>query len=179
RLVQVRDDTGHEVNYTYLNGQLYQVTDETGGVLVEYRYESGRLVEVVDRMGHSTKYHYTTNGFIERIELPSEQDADGDGVAETYAQRDISITYETVNWRGDTKATSQAVTSITDAEGGVTTFDYDFAFQTNGEGQGSTKGDKISKGKGHRVDNTTDETSVTFSSKFFDGGSTTVVDALG
>ncbi|WP_237057157.1 DUF6531 domain-containing protein [Microbulbifer sediminum] len=179
RLVQVRDDTGHEVNYTYLNGQLYQVTDETGGVLVEYRYESGRLVEVVDRMGHSTKYHYTTDGFIERIELPSEQDADGDGVAETYAQRDINITYEQVSWRGENKAAAQVVTSITDAEGGVTTFDYDFAFHTNGEGQGSTKGDKISKGKGHRVDNTTDETSVTFSSKFFDGGSTTVVDALG
>ncbi|WP_237062868.1 DUF6531 domain-containing protein [Microbulbifer zhoushanensis] len=179
RLVQVRDDTGHEVNYTYLNGQLYQVTDETGGVLVEYRYESGRLVEVVDRMGHSTKYHYTTNGFIERIELPSEQDADGDGVAETYAQRDINITYEQVSWRGENKAAAQVVTSITDAEGGVTSFDYDFSFHSNGEGNGNTKGDKISKGKGHRVDNTTDETSVTFSSKFFDGGSTTVVDALG
>ncbi|WP_346837593.1 DUF6531 domain-containing protein [Microbulbifer sp. SAOS-129_SWC] len=179
RLVQVKDDTGHEINYLYQNGALYQVTDETGGVLVEYHYESGRLVEVVDRMGHSTKYHYTNDGYIDRIELPYEQDADGDGVAETYEQRQISITYETVNWRGDTKATSQAVTSITDAEGGVTTFDYDFHFQTNGEGQGHTQGDKISKGKGHRVDNTVDSTSVTYSSKFFDGGSTSVVDALG
>lgn len=111
RLQQVIDDQGHVLNYIYQNGVLFQVTDESEGVLVEYRYESGRLSEVIDRFGHSTKYFYTNNGFLERIELPNEQIVDGQ--LETYDNREISFVYDTVNWRGDNRATAQVVTKPT------------------------------------------------------------------
>lgn len=178
RLVQVQDDQGHTINYLYQNGVLYQVTDETGGVLVEYRYTSGRLTEVIDRMGHSTRYHYTNDGFIERIELPRTQDANGDGVLETYDAREILITYDTVNWRGDTAGRSHIVKSVTDAEGGVTTFDYNFNFAT-GNSEPTGQGHTISKGKGHLKHDDPIDPSTTYDSRFFQGGSTRVVDALG
>lgn len=178
RLIQVLDDQGHVLNYVYQNGVLFQVTDESEGVLVEYHYDSGRLSEVIDRYGHSTQYFYTNDGFLERIVLPEEQMVNGQ--LETYEHRELTFTYETVNWRGDNKATAQVVTQITNAAGGVTTFDYDFDLVTpgaNGEGLGHT----ISNGKGHfkhgDATTTTDDTYI--EDKFFQGGSTTVVDALG
>ncbi|MFY0675645.1 MAG: RHS repeat protein, partial [Neptuniibacter sp.] len=177
RLVQVLDDQGHILNYIYQNGILFQVTDETEGVLVEYHYDSGRLSEVIDRFGHSTQYFYTNDGFLERIVLPEEQVVDGQ--LETYDHREINFAYDTVNWRGDNKATAKIVTQITNAAGGVTTFDYDFDLVTpsaNGDGLGHT----ISNGKGHfkHGDDTTTDTTLS-DNKFFQGGVTTVVDALG
>jgi LysM repeat protein len=148
RLQQVRDDTGHTINYEYENGVLHRLTNETGLVLVEYRYTSGRLSEVIDRDGHSTKYFYTNDGFLNRIELPSAQDANGDGVPETFATRALLIDYEQVNWRGDQQGKAMVVTRVTDAEGGVTTFDYSFEFTTPGASQAG-------KGQFKRVDTTT------------------------
>ncbi len=177
RLQQIRDDQGHEINYLYENGVLFQVTDENEGVLAEYHYESGRLSEVIDRMGHSTKYFYTNNGFIERIELPAEQVVDGQ--AETYEARTIQIQYDSINWRGENKANAQVVTEIVDAEGGVTSFDYDFQFHSAAT-QSNGQGHIISNGKGHlKHGDATATDSTTYDTKFFDGGSTTVVDALG
>jgi YD repeat-containing protein len=96
RLVRVEDDDGHVLNYEYEQGVLVRVTDEAEGVLVEYNYSQGRLVEVIDRYGHSTKYFYTNDGFLERIVLPDQQDADGDGVQESYETREINIVYDEV-----------------------------------------------------------------------------------
>ena len=77
RLVRVQDDTGHTVNYNYAKGVLASITSESAtgerNTLVEYRYSQGRLGEVIDREGHVTRYYYTNNGYLERIELPAEQ----------------------------------------------------------------------------------------------------------
>src|SRR5215813_3923327 len=148
RLVQVRDDTGHVINYQYQDGRLFRLTDETGEVLVEYHYAMGQLSEVIDRDGHSTKYFYTNDGFLNRIELPSAQDANGDGVPETFAPRALLIDYDDVNWRGDQQGKGKVVTRVTDAEGGVTTFDYSFEFTTPGASHQD-------KGQLKRVDTTT------------------------
>jgi YD repeat-containing protein len=153
RLTQVRDDLGHTLNYLYdFVGKLWRVTDETQGVLVEYQYNnSGRLSDVIDRMGHRTRYFYTNDGALSRIELPTRQDANGDGIQEVYADRVINIEYASVSWPStpDPLTPGRVVKSVTDAEGGLTTFDYDFDF------------DPI------------------FGGQVFDGGSSRVVDALG
>ncbi len=178
RLVQVLDDQGHILNYIYQSGQLFQVTDESEGVLVEYHYDSGLLSEVIDRYGHSTQYFYTNNGFLERIVLPDEQIVNGQ--LETYDNRELNFVYDTVNWWGNNKATAQVVTQITDASGGITTFDYDFKLvtpSTTSNGVGHT----TSNGKGHfkHGDGATTSDGTTSEDKFFLGGTTTMVDALG
>lgn len=165
RLVQVRDDQGHVINYIYESGHLARVVDETEGVLVKYEYDQGRLSEVIDRFGHRTQYFYTHDGFLERIVLPYKQDADGDGRWETYETRELLFEYDDVNWQGDTSGRSKVVTQIIDAEGGITTFDYDFQFGTNGAGKSNGNGNGNSSGVS--------------GGKPFDGGTTRVVDALG
>lgn len=182
RLVQVLDDQGHVLNYIYQNGKLFQVTDESEGVLAEYRYESGNLSEVIDRFGHSTKYFYTNDGFLERIVLPNEQMVDGQ--LETYDNRELNFVYDTVNWRGDNKAKAKVVSQIIDAAGGVTTFDYDFQFSQGADNTSTNPGAEKGGKKGHFKNGKVDsgdvtDTSTTNVDKFFEGGSTTVVDALG
>lgn len=118
RLVQIKDDDGHEINYEYQHGFLQQVTDETGAVLVEYRYHHGLLTEVIDRNGHSTRYFYTHSGQLSRIELPYRQEVDGQ--IEVYEHRTIEFEYAHVPGQG-----KPVISQIIDAEGGVTTFEYD------------------------------------------------------
>lgn len=179
RLVQVRDDQGHVLDYLYQSGLLHQVVDESEGVLVEYRYDKGLLSEVIDRNGHSTQYFYTNDGFLERMVLPSEQMVDG--VLEVYGNRELSFQYTEVNWRGGNKAIAKTVSQITDAQGGITTFDYDFNLpspSTTSNGVGHT----TSTGRGHfnHGDGVTSPDGTTSTDdKFFLGGSTRVVDALG
>ncbi|MET4025769.1 YD repeat-containing protein, partial [Marinobacter sp. MBR-99] len=182
RLVQVLDDQGHVLNYIYQNGKLFQVIDESEGVLVEYRYESGNLSEVIDRFGHSTKYFYTNDGYLERIVLPNEQMVDGE--LETYDNRELNFVYDTVNWRGNNKAKAKVVTQIVDAQGGITTFDYNFQFSQGADNTSTNPGEENGKKKGHfkngKIDTgDTTDTSTTNVDKFFEGGSTRVVDALG
>src|SRR5262245_14424294 len=74
---------------------------------------------------------------------------------------------------------AQTVTRITDAEANVTTLEYDFDFS-----QGSTSGTQNGNGKKlcHLKHGKADETSkivVTDADKFFEDGTTKVVDALG
>ncbi|MGD9369409.1 MAG: hypothetical protein PVH87_27115, partial [Desulfobacteraceae bacterium] len=147
RLVQVLDDQGHVLNYEYnWFGQLCKVTDESEGVLVEYRYGcGGKLSEVIDRFGHSTRYFYTFDGLLERIELPDEQVVDGE--VETYASRELRFEYGNFGCGGPN---NRLLTKLIDAEGNATTFDYDFDYSFN-------------FWNGH----------------VFEGGTTTVVDALG
>ncbi|WP_428243672.1 DUF6531 domain-containing protein, partial [Gynuella sp.] len=119
RLVQIKDDQGHQINYEYHHGYLHRITDETNTVLVEYHYFAGLLTEVIDRAGHSTKYFYTPSGYLSRIELPSEQQVDGQ--TEHYQRRVISFDYALVPG-----AAGPVVSRIIDAEGGITSFEYDF-----------------------------------------------------
>jgi YD repeat-containing protein len=138
-LIQVIDDTGHVLNYHFEivlgengeeNTNLVRISDEAEGTLVEYLYDDNRLVEVSDRMGHSTKYCYTGDGFLNRIVLPEAQDADGDGVPETYATREIRFEYEDINWHSGSESfntnsgLTKTLTKIIGPDGGVTTFDY-------------------------------------------------------
>ena len=150
RLVQVKDDTGHTVNYNYAKGVLASITSESAtgerNTLVEYRYSQGRLSEVIDREGHVTRYYYTNNGYLERIELPSEQDG------ETFEARSITFTYASVNTTGGQGDNTPLIASITDAKGKVTAFSYDFV---------------LNSGKGKNNAN------------FYAGGTTTVTDAKG
>ncbi len=148
RLVQVIDDDGHVLTYNYRSGNLVSITDEDEGVLVEYRYDKGQLVEVIDRFGHSTKYFYSSDGFLVRMVLPDRQTVDGQ--LETYASRELHFEYQSVNWSTGDSGRAKVLTRMVDAEGNVTTFDYQFDLVDGG-------GDD----------------------KFYNGGSTRVVDALG
>jgi YD repeat-containing protein len=118
RLAKVEDDTGHVINYNYSKGILASITDENEGVLVEYHYSKQRLSEVVDREGHVTKYFYTNDGFVNRIVLPYEP-----GTPQS-EQRQISFEYAKVNWSDGGTGPQLVLTKMTDAEGKVTTFDY-------------------------------------------------------
>lgn len=157
RLIQVMDDDGHVLNYEFEQGVLVRVTDEAEGTLIEYLYSQGRLVEVIDRYGHSTQYFYTNDGFLERIVLPAEQDADGDGVQESYDTREISFVYDEVNWHGGNAGQAKLLTQIIDAAGEVTSFDYDFDLFVPGGNDDNNQAPPL----------------------FYNGGSTRVVDALG
>ena len=138
RLSQIRDDQGHRINFDYnLNGTLHRIFDETNVLLVEYRYDNGRLSEVIDRMGHSTRYFYTSDGLLERIVLPASQDANGDGIREQYASREINLEYGTEPWSGSPDP--RVLRSVRDAEGGLTTFDYDFDFSLGSFEGGTTQ----------------------------------------
>ena len=130
RLVRVEDDTGHTVNYNYVKGTLVSITstsapteedpDGAENVLVEYRYDKGLLREVVDRQGHVTRYFYNKDNLLERIELPAEQ---GD---KTFDARSITFTYASVNTTGGKGDNTPIIASVTDAEGNVTRFSYEF-----------------------------------------------------
>lgn len=169
RLTRVRDDAGHVITYTYdWSGQLTKLTDETGAVLVQYNYFCGRLCEVIDRNGHSTKYHYDLRGLIDYIELPAIDK--NDGITQTFAARRISFEYQEIAWPGAdgtflTCNKSYVVSKITDAEGGATTFNYQFNF-------GKTAVDA-------RNPHTYAAHDANPTANFFTGGTTTVVDALG
>jgi len=142
RLVQVLDDTGHQINYVYdPKGQLARVTDEREGVLVRYFYHQGRLTQSVDRAGHATVYEYTPNGELKRISLPSRQTVGG--MLELHPARQISIEYTKIFW-ADERPPSSAVTRITNAEGGLTTFEYQSVAAT-GTGSPFTPGARITR----------------------------------
>ncbi len=148
RLVQVIDDDGHVLTYNYRSGNLVSIEDNEEGVLVQYRYDKGQLVEVVDRFGHSTRYFYSSDGFLVRMVLPERQTVDGK--LETYESRELHFEYESVNWSTGDAGRAKVLTRMVDAEGNVTTFDYQFDLVDGG-------GDD----------------------KFYNGGTTRVVDALG
>src|SRR5712692_11152277 len=85
KLTQVKDDTGHVTNYTYgAGGNLSQITDETGAVLVSYAYGQGLLGQVTDRAGHVTRYTYQADGSIAVVTLPH---------AGTAAKRQLQFIY--------------------------------------------------------------------------------------
>ncbi len=128
RLCKIVDDTGHVVNYEYKEGHLYRVVDETEGVLVKYIYKCGKLVEVIDRYGHSTRYKYNFEGFLIEIELPEKQMVNGK--LQTFGEREIKFEYDRVCLKGDFGKISVVLTKMIDAQGGVTTFDYNYEQKT-------------------------------------------------
>ena len=171
RLSSVEDDEGHVINFIYEVDpaddveKMMRIEDETGAILAQYLYDGERLVEAIDREGHSTRYHYTPSGQLERIELPFEQVEDGETVA--YEAREILLTYEEINW-GDSDNSSGAnaglqhsLVEIVDAEGNVTTFSYDPIFESTNSGNGNGNGNP------------------NISGDVFAGGTTTITDAAG
>ncbi|MCH2172970.1 RHS repeat protein, partial [Myxococcota bacterium] len=127
QLQRVLDDDGHVIEYHYdpTTTQLDKITDETGSTLVDYEFDAwGDLLSVTDRMGHVTRYEYHPQGMLTKIILPNEQTVEGK--LETYAAREIEIAYEMLDWRQADRWASYGVSRVTDAEGGITTFDYEF-----------------------------------------------------
>lgn len=177
RLVKVQDDQGHSITYVYQMGmgdtgmgmgmgQLASVVDETGTTLVRYVYEThGRLSQVIDRDGHSTYYHYNAAGVIDSVTLPAQQVENG--LLQQYAARTLQFEYQSVQWRGGAHngdhGRANVLTKITDAEGGITTFDYHFQFDNKGNIKHALRQYDAFDDAGY----------------FFVGGTTQVVDALG
>jgi len=64
RLLTRKDAMGHEWNYAYnLNGQIDQVSADSGGRYLDMSYDSlGRIIEVVDHTGRNVTYGYDENG---------------------------------------------------------------------------------------------------------------------
>jgi YD repeat-containing protein len=138
KLKSIQDDTGHLITLVYKGSDLTEIRDEAEGTLVRYEYgNGGRLVSVTDREGHITRYSYFTNGYLESVTHPSNS-ATGE------AARTIRFTYDPnpIDSNGQTRL----LRTITDAEGGVTYFEYQF------------RRDNFNK---------------------YDGGTTSMVDALG
>ena len=116
KLTQVKDDTGHVTNYVYgAGGNLQQITDETGAVLVSYSFSQNLLGSVTDRAGHVTRFLYNSDGSLFRVTLPQ---------AGTEPTRQIFFKYtlDTTDTTGKTRTLSE----LTDAEGNRTTFAYAF-----------------------------------------------------
>lgn len=166
-LVRVTQDGSHVVTFGYTNGRLTSVSDESlASPLVRYGWTGGNLTSVTDRAGHVTSYRYNADGLIDRVTLPSTQVVNGQ--AKTYDTRTVSFKYKSVRWddhpwwgtafdSGD----AWVLTEITDAAGGVTSFDYDFQF-----GSTPAAGDR-------------DIPYSLAGTRFFQGATTRVVDALG
>lgn len=117
KLQSVQDDTGHRVTYVYSGSDLIEVRDEVQGTLVRYAYDGGgRLISATDRQGQTTTYAYFTNGDLQSVTLPR-------NAAAGEAARTLTFTYgpdPTV-----TNGTTHILNTLTDAEGGVTTFTYE------------------------------------------------------
>ena len=170
-LRSIQDDSGHTINFEYRGSQLLQVTKTSAGsntvvTLAQYGYTRGALTSVTDRMGHVTSYRYDNNGMLIGVSLPYQQTVDGR--AQTFEQRELSFTYQRFQWDDHPhaitdfdKGFSFLMTSMTDAMGGVTSFEYDFGF-----GPALAAGDRDAAYK------------VT-GARHFTGGSTRVVDAMG
>src|SRR5262245_17301802 len=135
KLQTVQDDTGHRVTYIYGTGSnLIEVRDEvSAGVfvtLVRYTYDgAGRLDSAIDRQGQTTRYTYFTNGDLQSIILPSNP-------AAGEATRTLTFTYgpDPTVVNGQT----HVVNTLTDAEGGVTTFTYAFQVDNFNKFNGGT-----------------------------------------
>src|SRR6266705_1436880 len=114
-LIQIKDDTGHLINYIYSGSNLSQITDETGAVLVSYAYGQGALGLVTDRAGHVTRYLYNTDGTILFVTLPQSG-------SEAVRQLQFNYTVDATDTTGKTRTVSE----IIDAEGNRTTCKYAF-----------------------------------------------------
>src|SRR5262245_27834726 len=169
KLQQVRDDNGHVITFNYDGlGTLISISDETGVTLVRYGYSQGNLTSVTDRFVHVTTYTYDSqNSLLSRITLPSQQTVNGQ--VQTFDAREMSFTYERINWYDHPHVITPfdqgfafVIKSVTDALGGVTSFDYAFMFS-------SVPLDPSDRDIAFKVQG----------ARFFDGGTTRVVDALG
>src|SRR5262249_32873167 len=135
--------------------------------LVSYEYSQSQLTKVTDRFGHITTYTYDNKGLLIKIALPFQQTVNGQ--VQTFETREIQFAYAQVDWSDHPHVSSAfdtasqwVVTSITDPLGGVTTFDYNFQFNSNGLAPNDR--DLAYKPVGGRS---------------FTGGTTRVVDATG
>src|SRR5262249_7684875 len=165
-IVKIHDDTGHLLTLVYQANRLLSVSDETNAVLVQYAYTNNLLTSVTDRMGHVTKYHYNGDKLLDSITLPDTQKINN--VTQTYATRTVSYTYTKVHWDDHPHHETAfdggdewVVTSVTDANGGMTTFEYNFVFSDT---MAANDRDLAFKPNGGRD---------------LQGGTTRVVDALG
>lgn len=125
KLVQISDDQGHEINFCYdRRGRLISLHDEKENNLVEYEYSfsHGHLTSVTDRNGLVTKYGYDKQGLLTSIELPNKQMVDGK--LEIYESRKLEFGYSFGSIPSTHKGWGPTLSSITDAEGGLTTFEY-------------------------------------------------------
>src|SRR5262245_41635006 len=131
KLQSVQDDTGHRVTYVYGTGSnLVEVRDEVQGTLVRYGYDgAGRLISATDRQGQTTTYAYFTNGDLQSVTLPF-------NAATGEASRTLTFTYgpDPTVVNGQT----HVVNTLTDAEGGVTTFTYAFQVDNFNKFNGGT-----------------------------------------
>src|SRR4029434_6931541 len=169
KLQQVRDDTGHVITFNYDGlGTLSSISDETDVTLVRYGYTQGNLTSVTDRFGHVTTYAYDSqNSLLSRITLPSQQTVNGQ--VQTFDVREMSFAYERINWDDHPHLITSfdqgfafVIKSVTDALGGVTSFDYAFSFN-------SSALDPSDRDLPYKVGG----------GRYFAGGTTRVVDALG
>ncbi|HJY76384.1 MAG TPA: DUF6531 domain-containing protein, partial [Burkholderiales bacterium] len=130
KLQSVQDDTGHHVTYVYSGSNLVEVRDELEGTLVRYAYDGGgRLIGATDRLGLTTTYAYFSNGDLQSVTLPFNP-ATGE------AARTLTFTYgpdPTV-----TNGQTHILNTLTDAEGGVTTFTYAFQVDNFNKFNGGT-----------------------------------------
>src|SRR4051794_667174 len=169
KLAQVRDDTGHVISFNYNGlGNLSSISDESGATLVSYEYSQGNLTKVTDRNGLVTTYTYDAQtGVLSKIALPKQQSVNGQ--LQTFDAREMQFTYDRVTWDDHPHLITAfdqnaafVVKSITDAMGGLTSFDYNFTFSSTGLDPSDR--DVAFKPAGGR---------------YFTGGATKVVDALG
>src|SRR4030095_7105838 len=161
--------TGHVLTFNSDGlGTLSSISDETGVTLVRYGYTQGNLTSVTDRFGHVTTYAYDSqNSLLSRITLPSQQTVNGQ--VQTFDVREMSFTYERISWDDHPHLITSfdqgfafVIKSVTDALGGVTSFDYAFTFNT-------TALDPSDRDNAFKV----------AGGRYFAGGTTRVVDALG
>lgn len=123
-LLRIFDDEGHEISFEYdKKRRLTAILDESQGVLVSYEYDKDeRLVAVTDRMGHVTRYEYDKSDLLIGIELPDQQKTES-GV-QHYDARKLTFGYSHLPVPATQNGHADLLTSITDAEGGITTFTY-------------------------------------------------------
>lgn len=123
KLSSVGDNDGHQLNFVYQNGNISEITDETGAVFAQYSYSNGQLVSVTDRAGETTTYTYYSNGYLKSITLPGTTGEPARTLQFTYATREDG---------------TLTLSSFTDAQGNVTTFNYNFTADLNGNETGGT-----------------------------------------
>ena len=97
---------------------------------MRYTYDgAGRLEAATDRQGQTTRYAYFTNGDLQSITLPSNPAA-GEAAA--------PLTFPYGPDPTDTNGQTHILNTLTDAEGGVTTFTYAFQVDNFNKYNGGT-----------------------------------------
>ena len=123
RLSSIEDKNSNTISLTYISGDLTQITDTAGRIIVLDYDNSNRLTQITDPINRTIQFAYDLNGDLVTA-------TDLGGYVTTYTYDSSHQVLSVVDPRGNTivnntyDAANRVVTYQTDAKGGATSYSY-------------------------------------------------------